>query len=116
MTLNQIDISRSFEFVTTDKETQKWTGIKLLSVAGKYENIIYKYGKVEVGEEETKEGDMPLTFHYDVLYSPQYTPKELQEDMEFKNLLGDILITIIESQLKEDNLEYVNTDNWKNNT
>ena len=116
MSLNPIDISRSFEFVTTDKETQEWTGIKLLSITGKYENIIYKYGKVEIGEEETKEGDMPLTFHYDVLYSPQYTPKELQEDMEFKNLLGDILITVIESQLKEDNLEYVNTDNWKNDT
>ena len=39
------------------------------------------------------------------------TEEQLQEDMDFKNLIGDVLTVILERQLKEDNLQYVNTDN-----
>ena len=110
MQMSRIDLERCFDYVSSKQEGEQWTGIKLLSTAGDYQNIIYKYGKVEFGE-ETESGEMPLTFHYDVIYSGSYTEEQLQEDMDFKNLIGDVLTVILERQLKEDNLQYVNTDN-----
>ena len=74
-----------------------------------YSDIVYTYGKVSLGE-ETEDGEMPLTFHYDVVLSNNIPPEELQEDMEFKNLLGDILVDILEKQLKDNSLQYVNND------
>ena len=39
--LNNIDIERSFTFVSNDKkEDEKWTALKLTGVTGEYENII----------------------------------------------------------------------------
>ena len=35
--------------------------------------------------------------------------KELQEDLKFKNLLGDILMDIMEKQLEDNSLQYVNS-------
>ena len=110
MSLNRIDVEGCFEYVSSNHDDNKWTGIKLLPITGDYQDIIYKYGKVEFGEEENENGDLPLTFHYDVLYSGNHTEKELQEDNNFKNLIGDVLMVILERQLKEDNLQYVNTD------
>ena len=108
MELNKLDISRSFIYVSGEDE--KWTAIKLSEITGKYRDIIFKYGKV--GVEEDKENDVAsLQFEYDVLSSHDIEIKELDEDPEFKNLLGDILVHILEDQLSKDALQYVNKDN-----
>jgi len=108
MELNKLDISRSYIYVSGEDED--WTAIKLSEVTGKYQNIIFKYGKV--GVEEDKENDVAsLQFEYDVLSSHDIEIEELDKDSEFKNLLGDILIHILEDQLSEDALQYVNKDN-----
>ena len=52
MQLSRIDLERCFDYVSSKQEGEQWTGIKLLATAGDYQNIIYKYGKVEFGEEE----------------------------------------------------------------
>lgn len=109
--LNNLDLPRCFEFVSNDKEGEdKWTALKLNSIALEYENIIFKYGKVEFGEEQ-EDGSLPLTFHYDVLYSPKYSEEELYDNLDFKNLLGDILMHLIEKQVEDKELQYVNTSN-----
>ena len=109
--LNNIDIERSFIFVSNDKkEDEKWTALKLTGVTGEYENIILEYSKVSFGD-ETEDGSLPLTFHYDIVYSPSYSEKDLQEDLDFKNLLGDILMHLIEKQVEDNDLQYVNTPN-----
>ena len=59
----------------------KWQGIQLLESTGKYKDIIYKYGKVKFGKKETAKGELPLTFHYDLIYSNDMSGKELQEDL-----------------------------------
>ena len=109
MKLSKIDIGRAYHFVSSNEEEKKWTGIKLTDLVGKYSDIVYQYGKVSFGE-ETDNGEMPLTFHYDVILSADIDEQELQEDLEFKNLLGDILVDILEKQLKENSLQYVNND------
>ena len=107
--LSKLDISRCYKFVASEEEDNKWQGIQLLESTGEYKDIIYKYGKVEFAKEENEKGEMPLTFHYDLIYSKDISGKELQEDLKFKNLLGDILMDIMEKQLEDNSLQYVNS-------
>ena len=114
--LSKLDISRCYKFVASEEEDNKWQGIQLLESTGEYKDIIYKYGKVEFAKEENEKGEMPLTFHYDLIYSKDISGKELQEDLNFKNLLGDILMDIMEKQLEDNSLQYVNsTKHWTHN-
>ena len=107
MKLNKIDISRSFVYCTD--QSKEWTALRLTGVTG-YEDVIYKYGKVNVQESEDK-SEASLQFDYDVLVSPKVLKEELYDDMDFKNLIGDILIYILEEQLSKDAMQYVDTDN-----
>ena len=114
--LSRLDISRCYKFVSSEEEDNKWQGIQLLESTGEYKDIIYKYGKVKFGKKETDKGELPLTFHYDLIYSKDISGKELQEDLKFKNLLGDILMDIMEKQLEDNSLQYVNsTKHWTHN-
>ena len=105
--LNKIDISRAFVYCTD--QSKEWTALRLTGVTD-YEDVIYKYGKISV--DENKEDDnASLQFDYDVLVSPKVSKEELNNDMDFKNLMGDILIHILEEQLSKDAMQYVDTDN-----
>ena len=105
--LNKIDISRAFVYCSD--QSKEWTALKLTGVT-EYEDVIYKYGKVNVQEGED-ESEASLQFDYDVLVSPKVSKEELYDDMDFKNLMGEILIYIIEEQLSKDAMQYVDTDN-----
>ena len=105
--LNKIDISRCFMLVS-DK-SQEWTALRLTDLTKEYKDIIYKYGKVEIKEDE-KSDNASLQFNYDVLVSPTIPKEDLEEDIDFKNLMGDILHHLIEEQLQKDSMQYVNTD------
>ena len=106
--LNMVDVGRSFIYV--EAKNEDWTAIKLSEITGKYSKTIYKYGKVSIDEKNVDEdGSLPLTFEYDVL-SSDIPESELNEDSEFKNLIGNILMYILEEQLKKDSMQYVNTD------
>ena len=109
MNLSKPDIERAYTFVSSKEEGKQWTAIKLTDIVGEYSGIVYNYGKVSFGE-ESEDDEMLLTFHYDVVLSNDITEEELQEDMGFKNLLGDILVDILEKQLKDSSLQYVNND------
>lgn len=105
--LNKIDISRAFVYCSD--QSKEWTALRLTGVT-EYEDVIYKYGKVNVQESED-ESEASLQFDYDVLVSPKVSKEELYDDMDFKNLMGEILIYIIEEQLSKDAMQYVDTDN-----
>ena len=105
--LSKIDISRSFMLVS-DK-SQEWTALRLTELTKEYKDIIYKYGKVEIKEDE-ENNNASLQFNYDVLVSPTIPKEDLEEDINFKNLMGDILHHLIEDQLQKDSMQYVNTD------
>ena len=101
-------IREKYTYVT-DKDAQ-WQCIGLTEKAGFYQGVVYRYGKVSIPqtEEMTQEGDLPFRFEYDIV-----DPNSLQRevfDEEFFILIGDILVDIMDDQLKEDNLEY-NPDN-----
>jgi len=105
------DIRDMYTFVENKDKT--WTGIGLTEHAGKYQGVVYKYGKVSVVENEEKT-EATLQFEWDMLDS-NGLPKEMIGD-DFFDLAGKILEDILHKQLEEDKLQYVNTDNRKNDT
>ena len=98
------NIKDRYTFVTDSKNPWTCIGIK----GGRYEGVVYKYGKVTLPEKEKEDGTLPFQFEYDIV-----DPNGLQREHfteEFFTLIGDILVDIMDGQLKEDNLEYISTD------
>ena len=77
---------------------------------GKFDGVIYKYGKVFIPREENKneEGTLPFQFEYDIVDNVGISREDFNED--FFTLIGDILVDIIDEQIKEDNFEYTSND------
>ena len=90
-----------------ENKDKTWTGIGLTEEAGKYQGVVYRYGEVKVVENEEKT-EASLQFEFDVLDS-NGLPKEMFDD-DFYKVIGDVLTDILEQQMKEDALQYVNTD------
>lgn len=105
------DIREMYTYV--ENKDQSWQGIGLTEKAGKYQGVVYRYGEVKVNED--KENDSAsLQFDFDVLDS-NGLPKEMINDDFFK-IIGDVLQDILREQLEKDELQYVNTDDRKNDT
>ena len=92
----------NYTFVSRDKD--KWTSI--LITKGDYEGVIYRYGRVSVAEKENDEGNLPLSFKFNVLDYNNHNEEELNASVEFKDTIGDILVEILDKQLEAGNLEY----------
>ena len=88
-------IRDQYVFITTKDEDMQCIGIK----EGKYAGVVYKYGKVSLGE-ETNEGQMPFKFEFDILDSNLIPREEFNGD-EFPKLIGDILVDVIDRQENE---------------
>ena len=98
-----------YKFVENKDKT--WSGIGLTEEAGKYQGVVYEYGKVAIVENEEKT-EASLQFDFNVLDS-NGLPKEMFDD-EFYSVIGKVLEELIEKQMNEDALQYVNTDDWTN--
>lgn len=105
------DIREMYTYV--ENKDHSWTGIGLTEKAGKYQGVVYKYGKVDIKEDEENDS-ATLQFEWDMLDS-NGLPKEMIGD-DFFNLIGDILQDIIRNQMEQDDLQYVNTDDRTNNS
>ena len=73
---------------------------------GKFEGVVYSYGKVVLPVEQkiNDEGNLPFKFEYSILDNANINREEFRED--FFTIIGDILVDIIDEQLQEENLEY----------
>ena len=92
----------NYTFVSRDKDN--WTSI--LITKGDYEGVVYRYGRVSVAEKENDEGNLPLSFKFNVLDYNNHNEEELNASVEFKDTIGDILVEILDKQLEAGNLEY----------
>ena len=72
---------------------------------GKFDNVIYNYGKVSVPKKENDDGTLPFRFEYNIIDNVGISREDFGE--EFFVLIGDILVDIIDDQLKENKLDYV---------
>ena len=88
-----MSIRDKFAYVTTKEQDQTLIGIK----EGKFAGVIYKYGKVSFGE-DNPDGTKPLQFQYEIVDN-NGIPREQFND-EFFNLIGDILVEVMDEQTK----------------
>jgi hypothetical protein len=93
--------TKNKRYAFAQREGDDFSCVKLLS--GKYEEVIYKYDKVAFEPEPTEKGDVPLRFTYDIMLNPKKVDV-MSED--FKNYIGDILVEIVEQQLKDGKVSF----------
>ncbi len=102
-------IGDRYIFVTDNEKHQSCIGVR----GGLYDGVVYRYGEITVPEppeyEINFEGDLPLKFEYDILDYNDLPEKVFGE--AFQELIGDILVDILDEQLKKGTLEYVESDN-----
>jgi len=85
------------KYTFAQREGDDFSCIKLTE--GKYKDVVYHYGKVGFAKEENKDGTLPMKFDYTIKQNPNNL--DLNENVEFLNYIGDILIEILEQQLKD---------------
>ena len=99
-----MSIRDKFVYVTTKEQDQ--TCIGLTEKSGKYHGVVYKYGKVGFGE-ENPDGTKPLRFEYNIVDN-NGIPREQFGD-EFFKLIGDILVEVMEEQVKDEPVDRKNS-------
>ena len=100
------NIKDKYTFVS--KVDDKWASVCIKG--GKFDGVIYKYGKVSIPEEEnkTEDGTLHFKFDYSIIDNIGISREDFGE--EFFVLIGDILVDIVNEQIKEDNFEYTSND------
>ena len=85
------------DFVYVEKHGEDFTGLKLIS--GPFASIVYKYGNVGFRpESEAVNGALPMVFDYTVIENKIEADTDSQE---FIDHIGDILVILLEEQMKE---------------
>ena len=91
---------RIFSYIETAKyPEQTCIGIN----KGKYAGVVYKYGTVTPIEEN---GALTKKFEYDIIEN-NAIPRDQFGD-EFFNLIGDILVEVIDEKFGKDNIKQSN--------
>jgi len=85
------NLKKNYKFDDTDKTIQP---VPIIITEGKYKGIKFQYGRIAFDEQKDS---MALKFDYNLIENPD----ELEEDQEFVNALGEILITVIEEEIEE---------------
>ena len=99
-----MEIKKKYKLV--QNKNAKWQGIGLTKEAGFYQGVVYRYGQVTPIEEEDA---LRLKFDWEILDSNGLGKEHFNDD--FFNLIGDILYDIMDEQLNDGSLQYVNNAN-----
>ena len=91
-----MSIRDKFVYVESKSQDQTCIGIK----GGKFAGVVYKSGTVSFGKEEDENGNLPLKFQYDIVDNNGIPREQCGDD--FFNLIGDILVLVMEEQTKFD--------------
>ena len=85
------------DYVFLEKPGEDFTALKLIS--GPFASIVYKYGNVGFRpESEAVNGALPMVFDYTVIENKIEADTDSQE---FVDHIGDILVILLEEQMKE---------------
>ena len=91
----------SKKYVFAQKDGEDFSCIKLIEK--KYKNVVYKYNNVKLAPNENDDGRLPLKFTYDVFQNPNKVDVESEE---FRQYIGDILVELMEEQLKNCTIKF----------
>ena len=93
------DIKSKYMFVS--QVDDEWASVCIKG--GKFDGVIYNYGKVSVKEKEKNDdGTLPFRFEYNIIDNVGISREEFDEG--FFTLIGDILVDIISEQSEENNV------------
>lgn len=81
-------------------EVNGFAGIKILEAP--FKDVIYTYSNVSIAEAEETSEEAVLSFNFDVVDIAGYTEDEMHT-VEFKTKIGDILLSIIDKNVKAEN-------------
>ncbi len=85
-------------------ETAKYPDQTCIGInEGKFAGVVYKYGKVTPIE---KDNQLTMQFEYDIIEN-NAIPRDQFGD-EFFNLIGDILVEVIDEKFGKDNIKQSN--------
>ena len=90
------DQTKNKRYAFAQRQGDDFSCIKIMD--GQFEGIIYKYNNVKLSETENADGQLPLKFTYDIMANPN---KEDIKSTDFRNYIGDILVEVMEEQLKD---------------
>ena len=99
------DQTKRKSYTFAQREGDDFSCIKI--VEGEYKEVIYKYGKVQFASKETAGGRMPLRFNYEVMKNLKKVDTKSEN---FRNKIGDILVEVMEEQLKDGKLSIINSE------
>jgi len=108
---NSSMVQNKTKYAFVQREVDDFSCIKITS--GPYEGVIYTYGQVKFASEENKQGELPLKFTYNVQRNINDVDTESEE---FRFAIGDILIEVMEKQLKEGKLNINDPQTRNDNT
>jgi len=93
------DKTKTRKYVFAQKEGTDYSCVKLTE--GKFKDVIYHYGRVQLAEEkeELPDGRLPMRFDYTVDKNPN--DLELLDNKEFIDYIGDILLELLEEKIKD---------------
>ena len=85
----------------------------------KFNDVTYRYGRVQFGSTENEDGTLTFRYEYDIVTVPKEVADQELEDSdkeELESLVGDILLHILENDLSEkeqhkDGIVKIGTDN-----
>jgi len=80
-----------YKFDDSDPTVQP---VPVILTEGKYEGVKIQYGRIAFDE---KDGELELNFDYRLCENPN----EIEEDQEFINELGQILVQVLEEEMEE---------------
>jgi len=95
---NQTETKR---YAFAQKQGDDFSCIKLLD--GEFEGVIFKYNQVKFATEPNENDQLPLKFTYDVFQNPNEVNVKCDE---FRNYIGDILVELVEEQLKNGTIKF----------
>lgn len=76
----------------------QWSCVKLLKKP--YENVIIQFGRLKFSEKENDDGSLDASFEREIIDTANVSSKVLETE-KFNNMLGDILIDILQNYLNE---------------
>jgi|TARA_R100000479_G_C6326008_1_gene179607 hypothetical protein len=107
-------MSKPPNVVTVERQGADFYALRVTE--GEYENVIFTIGKVQLVENEEKtECTLKYDFKIDKVPEP-YNIKELNDNIDFKNTVGDILVSLLEESSKIDAEKPKETDTEQSST
>ena len=88
------DVTGMYEIIF-DEKNHYTAPVRILE--GTFKDFVYKYGTIQVGDFNDEDSDIPLKYDYELIEAPEsyVVDDEEAEQLQFEQLIGDILYDII---------------------